>query len=141
MSSITMISSLSPLLPTPRKRRRPSTLSPTSPSDPVVGHVTAAGKFRCSDTTCADLSFGRQADFRRHYEHAHAAKKMEYFCTVDGCARSQRPAGGGRSKGRSFGSREDKMREHVRTVHEKGVGKRRKVDEEDGESEGWVEEM
>lgn len=33
------------------------------------------------------------------------------------------------------------MREHVRTVHEKGVGKRRRVEEEDGESEGCVEDM
>jgi hypothetical protein len=82
-----------------------------------------------------------QADFRRHYEHTHAAKKAEYFCTIDGCPRSIRPSGNGRSKGRSFGSREDKMREHVRTVHEK-VGKKRiqGFEQEDDSEEEYLEE-
>jgi hypothetical protein len=112
------------LLPAPKKRRRPSTLSTSSShSDPVVGHVTRGGKFKCLDAKCQDISFGRQADFRRHYDHTHVTKKVEYYCPVVGCQRSRKPAG--KSKGRSFGTREDKMREHVRTVHESR--KRRKI--------------
>jgi hypothetical protein len=73
--------------------------------------------------------------------------KIEIFCTVDGCTRSRKPAG--RSKGRGFGAREDKMKEHVRTVHEK-VGKKRdgmgdgtcgeEEEEEEEEEEGSEED-
>lgn len=68
--------------------------------------------------------------------------KKEYFCSVDGCMRSKRPAN--KSKGRSFGAREDKMREHVKTVH--GRAKKRRVcdlesdvkeEEEEGGSSGF----
>jgi hypothetical protein len=106
--------------------------------------MTVSGKFKCFvDAACSDLSFGRQADFRRHYEHHHVHhhRKVIYFCPIDTCLRSQK--GGGGKKGKSFGTREDKMREHVRTVHEKR-GKKAKVEmevEEDGEnSEEYLEE-
>jgi hypothetical protein len=55
---------------------------------------------------------------------------------VDGCTRSKRPTS--KSKGRGFGIRDDKMREHVRTVHEK-AGKRKRDAVESagaGEKEG-----
>jgi hypothetical protein len=49
----------------------------------------------------------------------------------------------GKSKGRSFGTREDKMREHVRTVHMKS-GKRKRdgsdVTIEEVEQEEYEEE-
>ncbi|KAH7410341.1 hypothetical protein DE146DRAFT_347940 [Phaeosphaeria sp. MPI-PUGE-AT-0046c] len=112
-----------PILSTPKKRQRPSNHLTDENSDPVVGHVTLTGKFKCLNAKCHDVSFGRQADFRRHYEHNHAAKRMEYYCIVNGCQRSRKPSG--RSKGRGFGAREDKMKEHFRTVHEQG--KRRKT--------------
>jgi hypothetical protein len=43
------------------------------------------------------------------------SRSVAVFCSIEGCARSRRPEGG--KKGRGFGAREDKMREHVRTVH------------------------
>jgi hypothetical protein len=74
------------------------------------------------------------------------AKKLEVYCTVEGCSRSRFPTG--KSKGRSFGSREDKMREHYRTVHVKNAKKKadamevagEEVEHEDG-TEGDCEEM
>jgi hypothetical protein len=133
---------LSPLHPA-RKRRRRSDIATQDQSDPIIGHVTSSGKFKCFDDSCFDLSFSRQADFRRHYDHTHMSKKVEIFCTVEGCTRSRKPSG--RSKGRSFGARDDKMREHVRTVHEK-VGKKKrdgmvdKAGDEDGEEDYISEE-
>jgi hypothetical protein len=132
--------SVSPLLPSRKRRRRTSNVS--DPSDPVVGQITASGKFKCFvDAACSDLSFGRQADFRRHYEHHHAPRKVVYYCPVSGCSRSN--GGGTGKKGKSFGTREDKMKEHVRTVHEK-KGKKMKVevdfeDEEEGSEEYYEE--
>jgi hypothetical protein len=106
----------SPSLLAPKGHYRRSSFSVDDESDPVIGHVTSNGKFGCLDPNCSDVSFGRHADFRRHYDHVHASKKIEFFCVVDGCPRSKKPVG--KSKGRSFGAREDKMKEHVRTVHE-----------------------
>ncbi|KAF2819657.1 hypothetical protein CC86DRAFT_132716, partial [Ophiobolus disseminans] len=120
-----------PTLPT-KRRRRPSNLQSTSAPDPVIGQVTLGGRFKCLDATCAELIFGRQADFRRHWDNVHASCRMEFFCSVDGCGRSKRPHN--KSKGRSFGIREDKMREHVKTVHDKAKRKR------DGDGEGDVKE-
>jgi hypothetical protein len=107
----------SPLLPAPKRRRRRSSLPDDEQPDPIIGFVTSSGKFKCFDPNCQDISFGRQADFRRHYDHTHVSRKVEYYCTFDGCTRSRKPTG--KSKGRSFGTREDKMKEHERTVHMK----------------------
>ncbi|CAO2654362.1 Nn.00g110950.m01.CDS01 [Neocucurbitaria sp. VM-36] len=117
------------------RRRRRSSLSPDGASDPVIGQVTRLGKFRCLDSGCDDLTFGRQADFKRHYENVHAPRKIEYFCPEEGCSRSRNPANG-KSKGRSFNSRKDKMEEHVRTVHQKECKKRKQVQEVQEEDEG-----
>jgi hypothetical protein len=129
------------LLPSSSRKRRRHPSHEVDHSDPIVGLVTASGKFRCSNSDCSDLSFGRQADFRRHYEHQHALRKVLYFCPVNGCSRSN--GGGTGRKGKSFGTREDKMREHVRTVHEK-KGKKMKlgveVEDEDDEVEDGSEE-
>jgi hypothetical protein len=121
----------------PKRRRRRSDVSANDMSDPVIGHLTTSGKFKCPDLDCSNVSFGRQADLRRHYDHVHADRRFEFFCTFDGCARSKKPTS--KAKGRSFGTREDKMREHMRTVHEKAGKKRNDVlgtTIERGEAEG-----
>jgi hypothetical protein len=122
----------------PRRRRRPSpSRSPSASTDPIIGQVTLAGKFTCLDPACAndDLTFGRQADFKRHYENLHAGRSVEYFCPEAGCLRSRNASGG--KKGRSFKGRKDKMKEHLRTVHGKGgkdvMRKRVRVCETDDE--------
>ncbi|KAH8701331.1 hypothetical protein GQ44DRAFT_785153 [Phaeosphaeriaceae sp. PMI808] len=76
----------SPTPPTlaPKRRRRPTPPTPLSPPSPIIGNVTSSGKFCCVSSECADITFGRQADFRRHYDNVHAVKKKEYFCNVDG---------------------------------------------------------
>lgn len=86
-----------------------------SDSDSIKGHVLASGKFKCANPECDDLRFGRQADLKRHLVNVHSMKKTEYFCTTEGCDRSRRPLG--KSKGRSFGARKDKMEEHVQAMH------------------------
>lgn len=116
-----------------KRRRRLQTPTSDSESEVITGHVLASGKFKCSKLECADLRFGRQADFRRHHNNVHALKKTEYFCTVNGCDRSKRPSKKG--KGRSFGIRRDKMEEHVQTVHFKESKKRKRSLEPEAEDE------
>ncbi|KAF1931510.1 uncharacterized protein M421DRAFT_313876 [Didymella exigua CBS 183.55] len=127
--------------PLPKKRRRHHTSTSDSEPEVITGHVLANGKLKCSDPECSVLKFGRPADFRRHYKMVHETKKIEYFCTWKGCDRSKRPFKKG--KGRSFGSRRDKMEEHVRTVHQR-VDKRKRQqpgteDEEDEEDDDDTE--
>jgi hypothetical protein len=113
-----------------RRRRRPS-ISPPSRSDPIIGQVTLAGKFRCLNEACLDdgdsLTFNRHADFKRHHENIHARRSIEYFCPESGCSRSRNPGGG--KKGRGFRGRKDKMSEHHKSVHNKHGKKRKRVEE------------
>lgn len=118
----TASSSPVPAKPSNRRRRKQTTQS-DSESERVTGYVLASGKFKCSDSECAGLRFGRQADFRRHFTNAHAAKILEFFCPVRGCERSKHPFK--KSKGRSFKGRKDKMEEHVQNVHYKPSSKKR----------------
>ncbi|KAF2195106.1 hypothetical protein K469DRAFT_497458, partial [Zopfia rhizophila CBS 207.26] len=80
----------------------------------VIGHMLSNGKIRCPHPNCRGITFGRNADFRRHYTNHHASAKQEFWCTELGCNRSP-PVGGGR--GRSFGNRKDKRDEHLRNLH------------------------
>lgn len=115
--------------PEPQQRRRRRKTPPSDvESDRITGHVLESGQFKCAKLECADLRFGRQADFRRHWTNVHALKKIEYFCTTEGCDRSKRPSK--RGKGRSFGNRRDKMEEHVRTVHGEGNKRKRSFEPE-----------
>ncbi|KAF1838163.1 hypothetical protein BDW02DRAFT_565204 [Decorospora gaudefroyi] len=141
-SSISLSHS-SPYTPQRSECHRPTSPSPSCSADPVIGQVTLSGKFKCLDPECDnadDLTFGRQADFKRHYENVHAGRSVEYFCPKDGCPRSKRP-GGGKSKGRSFKGRKDKMNEHLRTVHHADKKKKRKMGAEDCEdSDGSLDD-
>ncbi|KAF2108308.1 hypothetical protein BDV96DRAFT_263020 [Lophiotrema nucula] len=117
-----------PSITEPRKRqhRSPSSPSPSpSPSSspdpssaesPIIGHVLANKRFKCSSPSCTTLTFNRQADLRRHYENRHATRSRveECYCPVKGCGRSYEVGG---KRGRSFGMRRDKRDEHLRTVH------------------------
>lgn len=104
--------------------------------DPVIGQVTLGGRFTCLSKICRDdetLTFNRHADFKRHYTNMHARKLTEYFCPEKGCHRSRHPADG--KKGRSFKGRRDKMKEHVKTVHDNRARKRRRVEESEEKDE------
>ncbi|KAH6851458.1 hypothetical protein BKA58DRAFT_69045 [Alternaria rosae] len=117
------------------RRRRRTSGSPSSHTDPIIGQVTLAGKFKCLNEACLDdsddLTFNRHADFKRHHDNIHARRSIEYFCPESGCARSRNPVGG--KKGRGFRGRKDKMNEHHKAVHHK-EGKKRKKSEEDDDS-------
>lgn len=93
--------------------------------------MTLSGKVKCLDRECADLIFGRPADFKRHYNNVHLRTRIEIFCRYDGCSRSRRPANG--KKGKSFQNRKDKMEEHMRNMHE-GKKRRREDDVEEEKS-------
>lgn len=60
---------------TPQGSDRPPSPSLESDSDPVIGHITRLGKFRCLTNRCDDLTFGRQAELKRHYETSHGPQQ------------------------------------------------------------------
>jgi hypothetical protein len=93
----------------------PSTSFVDLPGDSTIGTIDKDEKFKCLAASCYDMSFARQADFRRHYENTHMPSKLEYFCPMEGCPRSRKPTGA--REGRSFGAREDNMTEHFLMVH------------------------
>jgi uncharacterized C2H2 Zn-finger protein len=66
--------------------------------------------FRCTFSRCRAKTFGRWADFHRHYNGAHAFEKTVFWCPVEQCSRSE---GGGH---RGF-PRKDKMMVHVEKMH------------------------
>lgn len=121
-----------------RPRTRNRTPISDSESDPVTGYVLASGRYKCSDPECTGLRFGRQADFKRHFNNAHADRVLEFFCPETGCERSRNPSK--RSKGRSFKGRKDKMEEHLQTVHYNRSKKRRMSSETLSEDEDDTEE-
>ena len=103
--------------PQPNRRRRGAPKPRALRDDSVIGHVLLdKKKFKCANTECEDLTFGRLADLRRHHDQQHAKVRHQYFCSFAGCPRSNAVTGG---KGRSFGTRKDKKDEHERNVHKK----------------------
>jgi len=101
----------------------------------IIGHVMLTPPvFACYNASCANTTFTRLADLRRHYSQHHTTDKQEYFCTVPGCRRHKDGAAGGRVRkgkgrlgGKGFGVRKDKRDEHLRTVH----GEKRRRTESD----------
>ena len=113
-----------------------TSISQATEVDPIVGQVTLGGRFTCLSKACRNdetLTFNRHADFKRHYTNMHARKLTEYFCPEKGCHRSRYPADG--KKGRSFKGRRDKMKEHMKTVHDNRARKRRRIEESEEKDE------
>ncbi|KAF2711817.1 hypothetical protein K504DRAFT_332873, partial [Pleomassaria siparia CBS 279.74] len=102
----------------------PTLASPGSPSSTIIGYILSdPKKFRCLETSCSSMAFGRLADLRRHHNQQHAKDRKEFFCPVMECARNGKKGG---KKG--FGARRDKRDEHVRNVHQaKGCGGRKRA--------------
>jgi hypothetical protein len=71
--------------------------------------TTDAFVFRCGFSACANQSFNRWYDLKRHHDGAHAAAKPDFWCHVVDCDRSM-------IGGRSF-PRKDKLHDHVRKMH------------------------
>lgn len=65
--------------------------------------------FKCRMDECSG-TYARWADFKRHYDGAHAVERPEYWCPDPHCERSQ-----------EFGGapfpRKDKMMDHAQSVH------------------------
>jgi hypothetical protein len=66
--------------------------------------------FRCTFPRCRAKTFGRWADFHRHYNGAHASEKTVFWCPVGDCNRSE-------SRGHRGFPRKDKMMVHVEKMH------------------------
>jgi hypothetical protein len=95
---------------------RPPRPSRSNRDEAAIGYVLAnKKKFKCTDDECKELTFGRLADLRRHFDQNHSNIGEEYFCRHSGCPRSHAETGG---TGRSFGMRKDKRDEHERMVHD-----------------------
>jgi hypothetical protein len=88
---------------------------PTMSLGTMIGYMYSTDSpgsyiFKCHDTKCESLTFGRWYDYKRHYNGAHAAAPIAYWCEVEGCPRSE--AAGDRPF-----SRKDKVKDHVDSVH------------------------
>lgn len=96
-------SSMSAALPSSDNvHRMVATVHVSGPSDEML--------LKCHFPGCEEQSFGRWAEFTRHYNGAHAVKLTKYWCPQAGCTRSE--AGGNRPF-----PRKDKRDEHVRKMH------------------------
>lgn len=76
----------------------------------VIGLVLLIGKLSCVESDCAGLTFGRQAELRRHYHNFHAAHKSNFWCPVSACSRSA-------VAGAKPFLRKDKLKDHIKSVH------------------------
>jgi hypothetical protein len=81
-------------------------------SDAAMGTALKNGLFKCILKQCADITFKRPAELKRHYNTIHAAQKPEFWCNVPSCDRSV--AAGGRPF-----HRKDKLQDHVQRKHER----------------------
>jgi hypothetical protein len=75
----------------------------------VIGTLLMNGRFKCRESACNGVSFGRQAELRRHYGNTHS-KTHEFWCEVPLCDRSQ-------VVGHYPFHRKDKLADHVRAMH------------------------
>ncbi|OCL11075.1 hypothetical protein AOQ84DRAFT_287980, partial [Glonium stellatum] len=73
-----------------------------------IGIVLSNDRYICHSRVCSGLSFNRLADLKRHHNSFHSSKGERFWCSADGCHRSQ--------GGKPF-PRKDKRDEHVRTMH------------------------
>lgn len=76
----------------------------------TIGSVLSNGKLLCATKGCEGLTFGRQAELRRHHTTLHAAIKPNFWCQVPACPRSENAGG------RAF-HRKDKLAAHVKSMH------------------------
>jgi hypothetical protein len=76
----------------------------------TIGSVLSNGKLLCAAKGCEGLTFGRQAELRRHHTTLHAAIKPNFWCQVSTCRRSENAGG------RAF-HRKDKLAAHVKSMH------------------------
>jgi hypothetical protein len=76
----------------------------------TIGSVLSNGKLLCAAKGCEGLTFGRQAELRRHHTTLHAAIKPNFWCQVSTCRRSENAGG------RAF-HRKDKLAAHMKSMH------------------------
>jgi hypothetical protein len=81
-----------------------------SGSDQNIGSVLKNGRYECSNTLCANKSFKRPAELKRHYNTIHAAQKPEFWCKASFCNRNA--AAGGKPFYRKY-----RLQAHMRTIH------------------------
>jgi hypothetical protein len=76
----------------------------------AIGTALKNGTFKCNNILCANKSFKRPAELRRHYNTIHATQKPEFWCEVMFCNRSA--AAGGKPFHRKY-----RLQAHMRTMH------------------------
>ncbi|PSN59258.1 hypothetical protein BS50DRAFT_260724 [Corynespora cassiicola Philippines] len=75
-----------------------------------IGSVLQNGKFICDEKGCASLTFGRQAELKRHHTTFHAVNKPKFWCHMPACRRRM-------SAGGEAFHRKDKLMAHIRSMH------------------------
>ena len=78
--------------------------------DALNGYIDYNGRLRCRQSECARRAFRRQQDLKRHYETTHDVNKVEFWCPVATCKRSQ-------SATVKYFSRKDTLKDHIRRMH------------------------
>jgi hypothetical protein len=77
------------------------------PSPPQQSAITVR-HYACSNGNCTKV-FRRKSDHARHIRAVHGINRVQYFCHVQGCPKSQ-------GQGRGY-SRDDKLTEHLWKKH------------------------
>lgn len=80
-----------------------------------IGTVLSNGnvgndRYKCNEPSCADITFSRLADLKRHYATRHALVRPQHWCPIVGCRRSQ----DGEDEGFV---RKDKLKDHMKQAH------------------------
>jgi dienelactone hydrolase len=93
-----------------------------SDDDPnqAIGTALKNGKYKCNMVACAEKSFKRPAELRRHYNTIHAAQKPEFWCEVVSCERSLAGPAGVAAGGQPF-HRKYRLQAHMQKVHHNRV--------------------
>ena len=106
----------------------PTTTNPIADKPEPLAHVVVGlllsngdarlDRYQCPFPTCAEISFGRPAELKRHHASRHkgyGSRKPRYWCPVQGCNRSK-------TGKRGPFPRKDKMMDHLERIHRDEVG-------------------
>jgi hypothetical protein len=103
------------------RRRQPNHPSRSTVIGTFLTNDEVGGDYYvCSIPNCANDTFGRVHELKRHYASKHGGvggKRQQFWCPVTGCDRSKT------GLGKAF-PRKDKMKDHSKRMHADKVGEK-----------------
>jgi hypothetical protein len=105
--------------------------TPDDDSNQAIGTALKNGRYKCIMQACANISFKRPTELRRHYNTIHAVQKPEFWCEVEFCERSLAGAAGVAAGGQPF-HRRYRLQAHMQKVHHDGFNTGSSEDMTDG---------